>query len=1194
MSPTQRTLVSAGAGTGKTHWIVEHIASLVLSGVAIERVVAVTFTEAAAAELEARLRARLQRAGASDLAARVSTANVSTIHRFSLELIRRYPTSLGLSPDPLVLNARTSRTLQDRAIDDALEAAETSSLQRALALFGPAFGLSERGFGDNETPGGRLRWAIADLLEKSQSLAMTPDALRASVDQTLGHLLGAFPPAQSIDRLDAKLIEADAAARAFVSAKSAAPTKKDQLLYDLLARYPAPTSREECVALGIALASSSIDCSQKFREGADLLQISADYCARHPAIREALETSTRALFALAATTLARFDEEKRRLGAVDFNDMQRLALALVEGSAPADQPYAALIASTLDWIVVDEFQDSAPIQFRLFDSLYSHGVKMALVGDVKQAIYRFRGADSSLFAALIDQHRPEDGERVSLDRSRRSRPELVQFANELFAPLFAREKLPFEPLTALNDYTDRPVDSLLSCVEIVRYPSRDSANAKAHAVARRIQDLIAGKLLKVRDRATQTDRPARWSDVTILARKHSHLAKWAAILQLHGIDAALADGPLFETLEAQLALAWLRMVASPRDVAASASVLVSEVYGLSQVTVALLLARGISGSPAFALELTETDPAFAAITQREREALARCADDLRWSRRLFRTTPLGEAIDGTLARIELAQRLGIRCEAAVDRAQISANIQAFSEIAHDLAASDERALSLRPGDARTIEAVILELEALRDANTTQPNAELTHDAVRLMTLHAAKGLEFAWVVVDALGEEISPTLPRLEVAKPERSEDYTGHDSLTKSSLLWIPHLGMRELGDMLAESYDAIALERAESLRLLYVAVTRARDHLTLLWPEETKTPSKRTLLRDVITDRHARPPSVGGESLWLLGEGSSAHRVSVTHAVAPEKPEDSLEDSTLQTTTIHLKQVLDDAVVSTEVRGLEHAENPLARALTLSPSLLTVLNDCPEVRSLSALYPDEHRIARTHDTLLKTTPIRSTRRERVAIRLIPHSELGTWLHRAACRPDALLDDKGALAAAAWLVEREASEEPEREEIRTWISLSLASIREAIATLGTVEQRAHELAFVVPVASGVLRGSVDLVLQTSTGLHILDFKSHLLEASSYSNNAGFYAPQLDAYAYATSQMTGKRIVGRHLILPSSGVMLTLDSVFEPGLFETQAATWSSLEALQIRGPQTHNHCNRCAWAPLCVVPRDSVTIDAT
>jgi ATP-dependent exoDNAse (exonuclease V) beta subunit len=566
------TLVSAGAGTGKTYRIVQAVTARVVAGTPVDRIAAVTFTEAAAAELQERLRARLFAEGLPAQAARVDGASVCTIHRFALTLLQRYPIAAGLAPDARVLDEEEAASLRRAVLSELVDRGAARELPVLLeGILGAGVGLSEHGWGDVATPLDRLHQLLRELLEKGRSVAMDARRLRAEGPAAAARLLDALGAGAGEAHLDATWREALDDARAKLATTPESPYKKDKGFYDALRGV---LVGEATSVYDAALRLSGSELSKALAPVFGPLVEAADRTVEaHPELRRRVGAGVTAAFSLAADVLERYQEEKARLGAVDFEDMQLLALDLLAGRTGAGMPYASLVAAAVPFVVVDEFQDTSPLQFRLFEALRAAGTEVAYVGDLKQGIYGFRAADSTLFEALLQRATDAGDAPETLDRSRRSRPELVGFANALFGALLPAHGLAFAPLTADNAYARGLCPKEVPSVDVVH--ARDRVGAGID----RLSALVASGL-PVLDRATGSARPVRWGDCAVLAYTHETLRRWAEALRERGIPAVLAARGLHETLEVQLARAWLRMIASPRDTAAAASVLVSELYGL--------------------------------------------------------------------------------------------------------------------------------------------------------------------------------------------------------------------------------------------------------------------------------------------------------------------------------------------------------------------------------------------------------------------------------------------------------------------------------------------------------------------------------------------------------------------------------------------------------------------------------------
>ena len=431
-------------------------------------------------------------------------------------------------------------------------------------------------------------------------------------------------------------------------------------------------------------------------------------------------------------------------------------------------------------------------------------------------------------------------------------------------------------------------------------------------------------------------RPLRAGDIAVLAFDHAHLSRWNDALRSAGIPTALDGGSLFDALEVRLARAWLSMLASPRDRAAAAAVLVSELYGVSQRTMVRLTLQRVSGSPRRALALADADPAALPLTDFERRALARCEDDLAWCRAALRQKALPQAVEASLERVELAERLSQRLGEA-DAAQARANLGALVGYAYTLAAQGDAALSLTGSTGVTLENLLQLLEREEAEAPRMPSPGGAEDAVRLVTLHGSKGMEYPVVILDALARKVSSRLPRAEVIRPTDPEVLLGPGALAASAVQLVPEVAMAGWRERFSRSFGADERARAEWLRLLYVAVTRAREHLVVLWPEATKGGSTvyvASLLRDQIPPPPAGAPS-GADGTWF---GVAVRSWSAPEAgAAQDPPRPGAVD------LAGWAAFVDAAAADTPApEGHRDVGRTLAR---VSPSDLCQVADCPEV---------------------------------------------------------------------------------------------------------------------------------------------------------------------------------------------------------------------------------------------------------
>lgn len=1141
-------LVSAGAGSGKTWRIVQEVVARVADGARLDGIAAVTFTEAAAGELQERVRAGLQQRGLAAEAVAVERASICTIHRFALTLLRRFPLPAALPPDPLVLDQDEARALFRRALDAVLRA-------------------------HDRAPEDELTNLVADLVEKARSIGMGADALAAEGAAAARWVTDSLPPTTDAATLDATFRAALDEAFDWLDAGAKPRTTDDGIrsaLRQLRREFPA-----ELLDAAVRVASAPTPSKTFSKELPALLPAAEAMTLQHERARARVEARVLDLFALGAEALREYEAARRRLGALDFEEMQLRAVSLLTNDGH-DPRYARAVAAELPFIVVDEFQDTSPLQFRLFEALREAGAEVCYVGDLKQAIYGFRGADSSLFAALLARAKVEGPAVEVLDRSRRSRPELVHFANALFAPVLPPRGVPFDPLVADNDYTRLGAPTPGPAVEILRTTSSTRNGPRIALGADRVRALLASGL-PVLDRGTRTYRPVRPGDIAVLGRQRSHIAQWAEALRARGVAAHHESEGLYDTLELRLVRAWLSMLASPRDRAASAMVLLSELYGLRQATVVALSAARLSGSPHRALELAATSPDQLSLSDFERRALLRCDADLRACRDALRSLPLGEAVEACLERVALVDRLALRCDPA-QAAQLRTNVGWVIAEAHRLTARRDHALALGEATGATIENLLIHLDARAGEGLRQPVAPHDDlDAVRLITLHGSKGLEFPVVLVDLLHAELKVRTPRVDVLRPTDPASLLGPDALRRFTVRAIPDTGMPPVDAALRERLGDLDEVLGEALRLLYVGVTRARDHLLVTWPTPAAK-STRHLLRDALARTLDEPPvgtPDGAPEVWLgapvrafsAGEGDG-------DLDAPALPSVDLAP---------WRALVEDPSPGDAPAAPTPATPRLAR---VTPTELCKVADCPEVVTLSRVFHNEHLMARNEDIGVLRVGVPNAYQSRLAVSRddVPPSRVGELVHAAVSRASLLApsayDVSDEQLAEAVLNQHDQADH--RPELALLIVDTLVSLRACVNTLRAVAEPAREIPFVLDLRGTTLHGIVDLVVRAADGLHVIDLKTHPLRSQDLPRWAGYYRPQLDAYALALHRLSGMPVRGRHLAVPAAGTLLTLTDPFVPEETHAELAELADRIARGDRGPA--RDCARCGWKAHCAL----------
>ncbi|MCZ7590492.1 MAG: UvrD-helicase domain-containing protein [Gaiella sp.] len=735
--------VAAGAGTGKTAVLVERFVRAVADdGLDVDSLLVITYTERAAGELRARIRAALLERGRADLALELDGAWVSTIHGFCRRLIGAYPLAAGVDPSFRVLDEPQALVLQAEAFTAALErfcAADEPDRWRLLATYG-AVGLRQM-----------LVEVYATLRSAGRELVLEPGALA--------------PIAERLDALReaAACLGNDSGA---TDAQHAAATAALELI-------DASTLPERLLALSELKTRGPRAAA--FAEARDAVVAAAleDLAARD---RELLQE-------LLGTFAAAYADAKHRESAVDFEDLQLRARDLLRGDEAIRERERQRFRS----IMVDEFQDTNRLQTELLDLLCGDtDADLFVVGDEFQSIYGFRHADVAVFR----ERRAAAPTVLPLTRNHRSRPEILAAVNELFGAEFGNEFQQLEPA----DGTDVP--ALRNAFELL-VTDKDAAGAagvqwrrsEARHVARRVRELV--------DAGVATP-----GEIVLLFAAGTDAEWFEEELQAAGLPTYRAAGRnYFAQQQVSDLLAYLRLLHNRYDDEALLTVLASPFVGVSNDALVLIRAeaqrqpifRGLER--ALPADLGEDDRRLLlAFRQRYERLLVHAAH-----------APL----ELLLERVLVEHDYDLAVLARPDGRRRYANLRKLARLARSYE-------ELRGADLEGFVRFVEGQDAVGAKQSDAVSEEEGADAVRLLTIHAAKGLEFEVVVVADAGRSRPPVSDILALSDG-RFGFKVAHPA-TGTRVSTASYRDVKEHRDR---------AEQAERLRLYYVAMTRAKERL-------------------------------------------------------------------------------------------------------------------------------------------------------------------------------------------------------------------------------------------------------------------------------------------------------------------------------------------------------------------------------
>ena len=1070
VDPRYNVALEASAGTGKTRVLVDRYINLLRAGVDPSNILAITFTRKAATEMRERIISTLRATAARgefsparwrELRDRTDDITISTIDAFCLSLLREFPLEADLDPGFDVVDETEVPRLIDESLDRALRTC------RSLAREDEHMALVFAQLGDR-----RARRGLAALLNRrlvapavlNRYLAAGPRDLDVSLATRratsellsvftsmpggLARFLASGPPepvflllsrdlrrlADSVEEnisLDPAIVQATyARARDYFLTQDGEPRKQCPFKK---AQFISETAWAAHRDLVVGHAAAVKDASTRYKRDLNVL----------------VSRGILRMYRIAET------EYRRTLDAravLDFADLLLRALELLRQMEEFAQSRYRL-ESRYHHVLVDEFQDTSRAQWELVSLLvqsWGEGAGLTssgplppsifIVGDRKQSIYAFRDADVSILEdarRYIEALRPGGDARRAISRSFRSVPALLAFVNDVSRDMPKSEgrrdafRYGEDDRFPLDGAVIDPADHSLGLV------TGDTPDACAETTAAEIARLLAEGTV-VRDKVTGVRRPVTPADIAILFRTRDSHREFEAALDRRGIAAYVYKGlGFFDADEIKDVLALLWYLADPVSDLRAAALLRSRVLRLSDEAIRRLapnLAASLRGAAAPRVDL---DPADAVTLAQARVSCAR------W-RGLVDRLPPAELLD--LVLTESAYFVEMRGPRLL---QARENLKKM------------RALIRRIQNRgyATLGRIAAHLDRL--AVGDESNAVIDAlDAVNLMTVHASKGLEFPIVFVVNLARGTGSFRDPIRVVAVA--------DTPSRVSVA---------VGDFRSDAdEDHVAKESEETKRLLYVALTRARDRLYLgsVLKEGRLQPGRGSLaevLPSALVDQFA---AVEGDAEWRSSSGA-----------------------------VHRMRLIRDSGFG--IRDQSPIPNPGLRELE------PLIDRAQQRMSVASAIADDHE------------------RERVD-RITPASDrlVGTLVHRLLQRAggDELATSDAMRERAARLLRHDEIEES--DDVDALIdgavdAYAAIRAREDVRVLYAAGRTLHEVPFTMTIDGRVLRGTVDCLVETAPGrFTILEFKT--------GRERPEHQAQVGLYLYAMGQVFPDSLIDAKLI----------------------------------------------------------------
>ncbi len=1158
-------LVSAAAGSGKTRVLTERLMAWLTDAeqpVDLDRFLIITYTRAAASELRARILDSISARIAADpenrrlrrQSALCARAQIGTIHSFCGDILRENCAAVGLAPDFKVADAERTDALKAMALDKLLEHAYASIDEDA------AFRLlaDTAGAGRDDA---RLSALILNLYDKMQCHARPDRWAQAQIDrlrlegvtdagqtvwgqellaqarQTAAYWAGelerllqcmAQPGAECLMTAYGESVSESAAGlRAVARAALQGWDETRQALADVafprlksVRNPPDPDLKDQVQARRDLCKKAVEELRTQYAESSE--KVLGDLRATAPAMERLLR--------LTLEFGARYAAEKRRRALVDFSDLEHFAAQLLTDDDGNPTPLACEISKRYTEILVDEYQDVSEVQELIFRAVSQNGQNLFFVGDVKQSIYRFRLADPGIFLdkynRYADASDAPDGapRRILLQENFRSRREVLNAANLVFENIMSTElgELDYDENARLKcgaDYPgsgERPELCLLALPDDTDGPAPEKAALEADYVARRIRALVDSGAPVVDHGVT---RPADWGDIVILLRSANAVGPvYRRALTAHGIPVfSEQGGGFFESLEVSVLLSLLAVIDNPHQDVPLIAVLRSPLFGFTADDLAAV--RACDKAHDFYTALTA-----AAETRADCRAFL---DTLSDYRRLAPDLELG----ALLWHIYDDRNLMALCCAMADGDARRRNLMLLFDLARQFEETGYRGLH------RFV--VWLRHQAEEGREPAVSGGE--RRAVRIMSIHKSKGLEFPIVFLADLSRAFNKMDTRSTVLVhpqlglgPKRTDTQRGieYPTFARSAV------AARLLREMLSEE-----------MRLLYVAMTRAKERLiltgTLADPEKTMAQLRAGLSSPIAPEvlrRESTPLQWVLQCALLDSEGRVFRVQTVPLAAAP----DDGASEPVQTEPAERPDA-DAALVETLTKNLAFVY-PHAAAETL-PSKVTAT----ELKRLDAPAEDAEAAP------LVAAPWRTFRKPdfQTRERALTGAERGTATHRIlqylrfadASDEAAVARQIEQLCAKGFLTEREAQAVRVPSILQLMRSELGARLIRAERDGNLMREFRFSLLYpaeaLFPGAEGeqvLLQGVVDCCMEEDGALTIVDYKTDRITPGAVPERTAYYASQLRAYAAAMARITGKPVRQRLLFFLHNGVISEVEA----------------------------------------------------
>ena len=1131
-------LVSAAAGSGKTKVLTERLLSRISDDADIDSFLIITFTKAAAAELKSRIVDEIAARLASEpdnrrlrrQSALCQKAQIGTIHSFCATFLRENCHAAGLSPEFKVIEEDRSEVIKQRVIQRVMDKAYEDPTPEFLQL------ADSVGAGRDDK---RLADMVLSLHKKMQSHARPDKWAKQQIELLEGDLsnVGKTPWgaeilssvkltggfwADAMEQAAQKAYTDERIGKAYGESFSqtalclrdftrAADEGWDRARQFLPIEFPKLKSLRNSPdpELSEHLKAVRETCKAASKKLVNLLnapeeKLTADMKRTAPAMRVLLE--------LTLSFDKQYAAEKRRRAEVDFADLEHMAAQLLTDENGKPTTLARELSGRYTEIMVDEYQDVNRVQDAIFAAVSKNGANLFMVGDVKQSIYRFRLADPTIFTekylSYADLDKAHDGEpvRIMLQENFRSRREVIEAANHVFRTCMSKtlgeidydENAELKCGAAYDGAVPMPELMLVDVTADGEDDSPDKASMEAAAVAQRINELMRSGVT-VTDHGVQ--RPLQYGDIAILMRSMASAGD-AFRRELAAADIPVlggSSGSYFECVEVSALVCLLAVIDNPHQDIPLIAVLRSPFFGFTPDELSEIRAADKKSDFYTALlKNAETNAHCAEFAQTLCD-LRSCAPDME----------LGELLMYICDKLDLAAI----CSAMTDGAARRDNIMLLLGYAKRFEATGFKGLH------RFVEW----LNTLAERGD-EPGRGASGNAVQIMTVHKSKGLEFPVVFLCDTHRKFN----RMDLREAVLIHPELGLGPKVTDTQRGIEYPSLQRNAIALRADREMLS----EEMRLLYVALTRARERL---YVTAAMSEPEAKLQKLMLSTAYPVSPEIlmtaQNTATWMMHAVLSGNDGKLALNICkPERAHTEYEPAQRASAAAANPELV-EMLRQNLAFAYPHAD---AEAL---PSKVTATElkggDEPDPEAVS-LAPTAYRSFRSPDLMKGEKPLSATEKgtaTHMVLQFINYAKTGSI--------EDIRSEIDRLTASKFISERQAKAVDANAILRLFESDIGRRIQNADKLI-----REFKFSILCPAEdffdggegeSVLLQGVIDCCIEENGELTIIDYKTDRVRGDALFERAKKYAGQLRAYAIAMEKMTGKPVMDCALYFLEAG-----------------------------------------------------------